>query len=507
MRPQELEALSNVSLARARQRLRRVAWLIAMALQFMSWGGLAWLAWLGTERDLTVLTQDVDIISAGIWTGLAVAASSRMSDLNVLRAGPIVVITSSFTTAVVTGLNATAAEIPAPVLTWASLLIAIYPLLVPTSPQATLRVVLLATAVTPLGMTLGAWIWGAPADLPTVVASVVAPGVAAALAVAGSDLIHRSTVDIEALREQQALLDAVLGGVEEAIVLRDPSGHQVFASPSPLPEALMDTEGLLVQPDDRNETWLVTQKEVSLAGYPHRLTVGRRLTQALDQAEVESWKRLIRALAHELNNSLAPMSSLLHSMRLVMEQGDAQRLPRVVDALRARVDHLSSFLAEYAAFTRLPRPRPAEVEWEDFVSDLRLLSPFVVQGEVSGTARFDRAQLEQVVLNLLKNAVESGSTEDEITLAVQTAPSGWTLTVSDRGQGLSNEVLERATLPFFSTKAEGTGLGLALCRDIARAHGGWLALTRREGGGAQAQVWLPRADGAAKGRSTLPVGT
>lgn len=491
MRNRELSELSEVSLARARNRLRRVAWLIAGLMLFMSFNGLAWIAWLGTHRDLTVLTQDVDIVSTALWLALAGAASSRLSHLRVLGAGPVVVVASTFTSAIVTGLNAVAAEIPAPVLTWAPVWIAIYPLLVPTSPRATRAVVLAATAVTPAGMVVGAWLWGVAPDVPTVVASVVAPGVAAALAMVGAELVHGSTVDIEDLREQQALLEAVLDGVEEAIVLRDATGRPVFASAAVLPASLDEAEGLVVLPDDRQETWFVTQKDVSLAGNPHRLTVGRRLTGPLDQAEVESWKRLIRALSHELNNSLAPMSSLLHSMQMVIDKGDPTQLPRVVKALRGRVDHLSGFLEEYAAFTRLPRPRLAEVPWTEFVSDLQVICPFTVDGDVSGTGCFDRAQLEQVALNLLKNAAEAGSPDDAITLAVRPSSEGWTLTVSDRGAGLSNEVLERATLPFFSTKADGRGLGLALCRDIARAHGGRLTLSRREGGGACATVWLP----------------
>ena len=96
------------------------------------------------------------------------------------------------------------------------------------------------------------------------------------------------------------------------------------------------------------------------------------------------------------------------------------------------------------------------------------------------------------MLNLLKNAEESGSATAEIALSVEADDVDWLITVSDRGSGLSDEVGERATLPFFSTKAEGTGLGLALCRDIALAHGGRFSISRRDGGGAIARVWLPR---------------
>ena len=210
--------------------------------------------------------------------------------------------------------------------------------------------------------------------------------------------------------------------------------------------------------------------------------MARRLTAHLEAAEVESWKRLIRALSHELNNSLAPMSSLLHSMRTVLDRPDQMNhLEGLISSMDRRVAHLTAFLSEYSAFARLPRPRPADVGWREFVGDLQPLVAFEVQGDLGGSARFDRGQIEQVVLNLLKNARESGSAPRDITLGIAKDDRDWTITVSDRGSGLSEEVVERAALPFFSTKPEGTGLGLALCRDIALAHGGRFALSNREG--------------------------
>jgi signal transduction histidine kinase len=117
---------------------------------------------------------------------------------------------------------------------------------------------------------------------------------------------------------------------------------------------------------------------------------------------------------------------------------------------------------------------------------------FRIQGTVpQRTAAFDASQLEQVLINLLKNAAESGSPAGEITVAVRPAPEGFLIEVSDRGSGLSEEVLRDALLPFYSTKPSGTGLGLTLCREIVEAHGGRLSLANRPDGGAIVTVWLP----------------
>ena len=108
-------------------------------------------------------------------------------------------------------------------------------------------------------------------------------------------------------------------------------------------------------------------------------------------------------------------------------------------------------------------------------------------------AWIDATQIEQVLINLVKNAIESGSPEDEVTLGVTERGGGVTIEVKDRGSGLTDEVLRDALLPFYSTKPKGTGLGLTLCREIVDAHGGRLAIANREGGGAVVTVWLPQA--------------
>lgn len=117
---------------------------------------------------------------------------------------------------------------------------------------------------------------------------------------------------------------------------------------------------------------------------------------------------------------------------------------------------------------------------------------FQVSGELPAEpAFFDAAQLEQALLNLLKNAHESGSAPNAVTLAIRRAQDTLRIEVTDRGPGMSDTVLANALVPFYSTKRSGTGLGLALAREIAEAHGGRITLANRDGGGLTVTLLLP----------------
>jgi signal transduction histidine kinase len=133
------------------------------------------------------------------------------------------------------------------------------------------------------------------------------------------------------------------------------------------------------------------------------------------------------------------------------------------------------------------------VAWPDFIDRLRRQLPFDVDGTLpDAPGRFDPPQLEQAILNLLRNAHESGSEPEQVQVRVRRLPNAVSVDVCDRGSGMSEAVLSQALLPFYSTKRGGTGLGLALVREIAEAHGGRVALGNREGGGLLVSVILPQ---------------
>ena len=161
--------------------------------------------------------------------------------------------------------------------------------------------------------------------------------------------------------------------------------------------------------------------------------------------------------------------------------------------------HLAGFVDGYSRFAKLPRPRSETVDWDGFIEGLRTVAPFKIEGPLPARpAWFDASQMQQVLLNLLKNAHEAGSPADEVRLAVEQQRDGWQLEILDRGSGMSEEVLSNALVPFYSTKATGTGLGLTLCREIVEAHGGTLEFGNRADGGVSVRIRLPAADDRAQ---------
>ena len=240
------------------------------------------------------------------------------------------------------------------------------------------------------------------------------------------------------------------------------------------------------------EVFHLARRNFSLNGRRHQLLLLRQLTAELRRQEVQTWKKVIRVISHELNNSLAPMASLAHSGAELVRRGQPERLPQILATIEERTRHLESFILGYASFAKLPTPRLAAVAWPDFIEHLASQVQFtLVDPAPPEPAGFDAAQLQQALLNLLKNAHESGSPPDQVALRIARVADLLRIEVLDRGAGMSEAVLTHALVPFYSTKRSGTGLGLALAREIAEAHGGRIMMANRDGGGLIVTLILP----------------
>jgi two-component system nitrogen regulation sensor histidine kinase NtrY len=348
----------------------------------------------------------------------------------------------------------------------------------------------------------------------------VTPDEIGELVTAYNDLGDRLRVERQSLYQRELMLDTVIQTTPLALVLTNDGdavlysntmARQLFgegrklegerfsryldAAPAPLREAI-DRGGdtlFTIELAGEPQVYHVSQRRFLLNALPHRLLLLKQLTREINSQEVATWKKVIRVIAHELNNSLAPISSLAHSGQILARAPpDADQLSRVFATIEERARHLAGFIEGYARFAKLPKPRLAPVSWDVLLERLRVVVTFrLVEPPPHRAASFDTVQVEQTLINLLKNARESGSDPADIELAVSRASQGFTIEVRDRGPGFTPAALENALVPFYSTKETGTGLGLTLCREIVEAHGGRLRIANREGGGALVALWLP----------------
>jgi len=244
--------------------------------------------------------------------------------------------------------------------------------------------------------------------------------------------------------------------------------------------------------DEEEQVYHLARRYFRLNGRRHELLLLRLLTSELRRQEVMTWKKVIRVISHELNNSLAPIASLAHSGNELTRRGRHDRLEEIFSTIEDRARHLEGFIRGYARFAKLPQPQLQTIHWNTWLEGLRRQITFQLEiPDDDLSSRIDPAQLEQALLNLLKNAHESGSAVEGVALKVTRLPDWIRVEVMDRGGGMNDAVLQNALVPFYSTKRNGTGLGLALTREIVEAHGGRLSLHNREGGGLCVAIQLP----------------
>jgi nitrogen fixation/metabolism regulation signal transduction histidine kinase len=336
-----------------------------------------------------------------------------------------------------------------------------------------------------------------------------------------NDIVEALSRERSDLRQRELVLDTMLERSEVAtllvnaidrVIYGNRAARQLFAGgrriegrlldevltacPEPLRGAITGgTEALLkVTIDGVDETFHVSRRAFELNARHHVLVMVQHMTPALRRQEVGVWKRVIRVIGHELGNSLAPIRSLVRSGRRIRAgAGEPERLDEILGTIDESAARLHRFVEGYARFARLPEPRREEVELASFLEQVRGIEPFTLRGTVPRrTAAFDAAQMQQVLVNLVKNAREAGSPREHIELEVHEVPGGGLrIDVADRGRGMDGDTLAKAMLPFYSSKRDGGGLGLALSREIVEAHGGRLHLATRQGGGLLVSLDLP----------------
>ncbi len=249
----------------------------------------------------------------------------------------------------------------------------------------------------------------------------------------------------------------------------------------------------------------VRRNVVRQEGMPLQLLVLSDLSRALREEERQAWKRIVRVLSHEINNSLAPITSITGSLTSLLRRPERpddldEDLTRGLDVIRGRAESLGRFMAAYARLARLPEPDLAPVAVGDLVrrsAALETRIPVVVMGGPEITIQADGDQLEQVLINLIRNATDATIGDDGAGPSTGGVQVRWIvrgdrlhLLIEDEGPGVADTA--NLFVPFYTTKPGGSGIGLVLCRQIAESHGGGLELENRpDGRGASARLTLP----------------
>ncbi|MEA2692497.1 MAG: two-component system, NtrC family, nitrogen regulation sensor histidine kinase NtrY [Acidobacteriota bacterium] len=245
--------------------------------------------------------------------------------------------------------------------------------------------------------------------------------------------------------------------------------------------------------------WEVRRSTFREGGLPHQLLVISDLSQTLREEERQAWRRLLRVLGHELNNSLAPIRSMAGTLLHLLEREPPpadwrEDMSQGLSVIGDRSESLIRFMAAYARLARLPPPRRTGIELSGLIRRAAALETRLAVRLAPGPRvelQGDRDQIEQALINLIRNAADAAlETGGGVEVAWWREDAHVEVRIDDQGPGLANT--ENLFVPFYTTKPGGSGIGLALSRQIAEAHGGSLTLENRRGeAGCEAVLRLP----------------
>lgn len=320
--------------------------------------------------------------------------------------------------------------------------------------------------------------------------------------------------------EASALLRRVVGSIDAPVLAFDPgdvlrlknaAAESVFAlAPDESVGKTAEQLGLtrvLTEPDEgivelehdgRSTRWVIHRSSFRQRGVPHALLLLTDVSAALREEERQAWRRLIRVLGHEINNSLAPIKSIAGSLRTQLLSGVAtdEDLDRGLHIIESRAESLHRFVQAYRQLAQLPPPKLQKTPLTPLMERTLALEQRLQAELVGGpdiTLTIDPDQMEQMLINLVRNAVEAALTtrwgKPRVQVGWQLDAGNVIIGIEDNGPGIAND--SNLFVPFYTTKSGGSGVGLALARQIVEAHAGSVRLTNRRAGGARAVVTLP----------------